>query len=168
MSLLLLLGLTVGGGLLVNGIDAYRAIEGGVPGVFAAERMDGGGRGDRWWVGDFTSDDGSVRLEDVRLAGVEPDAGARPPSPLSAVASGDADADRVYPTGSRPWLKPLIGAVLLLLFCPIGSVLLVRNFRTWRRRQAAVQASGVGEKSDSRRCARSACRWRHASGRSDR
>ena len=134
---LFLLGLTVGGSLLVNGIDAYRATHGGVSGVFTAERMDGGGRDDRWWVGDFTSDDDSVRLEDVRLTGVEPDRGARPPSPLSAVASGDADADRVYTPGVRPWLKPLIGAALFLLFCPIGSVLLVRNLRTWRRRQAA-------------------------------
>ncbi|TDE33285.1 hypothetical protein [Actinomadura sp. 6K520] len=131
----LLLGLAAGGSLLGNAIDAYRATHSGVSGVFAAERMDGDGRGARWWVGDFTSDDGSVRLRDVRLAGVEPASGAAPPPSLDAVAGGDTD--RVYRPGSRPWVKPLIGAVLLLLLCPAGSVLLVRNLRTWRRTQTA-------------------------------
>ncbi len=139
MTFILLLGLLGGGGLLVNAVDARQAAEGGVSGVFRAERMDTGGKGDRWWVGDFTSHDGSVRLEDVRLDRVKPDRGDRPPPPRDAVASGKADADAVYPVGGRPWLKPLIGGVTLLLFCPIVSVLLVSNLRRWRREQAMGQ-----------------------------
>lgn len=135
---LLLIGLGGGGGLIVHGVDAYRATSDGVSGTFTAERMDSGGKsGDRWWVGDFTSDDGSLRLEDIRLSGVGPDSGDRPPAPLNAIAGGGLDADRVYTPGGRPWLKPLVGGVLLLLACPIGSVLLVRNLRSWRRKQAA-------------------------------
>ncbi|QFG21723.1 hypothetical protein [Actinomadura sp. WMMB 499] len=137
MCFILLFGVGGGAALAISATDAYRATSDGVPGTFTAERMKSSNRGAHWWIGDFTSDDGSVRLADVRLSGVDPDSGDSPPSPLSTVASGDPDTDRVYTTSGRPWLKPFTGAVLLLLGCPIGSVLLVLNLRGWRKRQAA-------------------------------
>ena len=97
--------------------EAVQAARGeGQAGTFTAQRQECTRHGCSWY-GTFTSDDGSVRLPDVLLDGLEAQRGDRVP----ALFEGETNPPLVYlAEGSREWVYVLLlmlGSAGYLAWC---------------------------------------------------
>nr|WP_184823496.1 hypothetical protein [Jiangella mangrovi]MBB5788676.1 hypothetical protein [Jiangella mangrovi] len=125
----------IGGGiaLIAEGLNGRDAVADGPAGTLTpADRQCG--RDSCSWIGDFTSDDGTITRSDVELRDAER---VRPGDPMPGWIDDvrlrdDADRPVAY-TADYDWGVRTAGGVFLLVFCLVTAALLVRMVRRHRR-----------------------------------
>ncbi|SEE32306.1 hypothetical protein [Jiangella alba] len=120
----------LGGGiaLITEGLDGRDALAGGPAGTLTPTDRQCG-RDSCSWIGDFTSDDGTITRTDVELRDAERVGLADPmPARIDDVRLHDADRPAAYTADYDSRTRVAAGAALLVA-CLVGAALLVRMLR---------------------------------------